>query len=75
VKNHTTTYTYETMDHLATRTAPLSQGETFAYDAAGNLTRVTDRKNQIAPYTYDPLNRHRTATTRRSPTRTMRAIA
>jgi len=31
--------------------------ETYSYDAVGNLTRKTDRKNQLLTYTYDQLNR------------------
>jgi len=48
---------------MATRTDPLWRSETFAYDAAGNLAQITDRKNQVTTYAYDPpLNRRRTAT-------------
>ena len=31
--------------------------ETYNYDAVGNLTGKTDRKNQSITYTYDQLNR------------------
>jgi RHS repeat-associated protein len=53
----TTTYTYNTMDRVATRTDPLSRAESFTYDANGNLAEVTDSKGQVTAYTYDALDR------------------
>ena len=57
-----TTYAYNSMDRLTTRTDPLTHAETYQYDANGNLTQVTDRKSQVTTFTYDGLNR-RTVTT------------
>jgi RHS repeat-associated protein len=45
------------MDRLETRTDPLNRVERYVYDLNGNLTRFTDRKNQITEYSYDPLQR------------------
>jgi YD repeat-containing protein len=50
------------MDRMATRVDPLMRGETFLYDANGNLQESTDRQNQVTAYTYDPLNRLQTET-------------
>jgi RHS repeat-associated protein len=60
--NHTTTYTYDTMDRVDTRTDPLSRGESYIYDDNGNLLEVTDRKGQVTSYTYDALDRLSTVT-------------
>jgi YD repeat-containing protein len=38
-------------------TFPSSAVETYAYDAVGNLTTKTDRKNQAINYAYDYANR------------------
>ena len=38
-------------------TFPSGYVETYGYDAVGNLTSKTDRKNQQIAYTYDQLNR------------------
>jgi len=57
-----TTYTYDSMDRLATRTDPLTHGESYQYDNNGNLSQATDRKSQVSTFTYDGLNR-RTVTT------------
>lgn len=56
-RNGVTSYTYNTMDRLATRTDPLLQQESYVYDNTGNLTEVTDRKSQVSTFTYDALNR------------------
>jgi YD repeat-containing protein len=45
------------MDRLVTRTDALNRQESYQYDLAGNLTQFTDRKNQIATFQYDALNR------------------
>ena len=55
--NHTTSYTYENMDRLATRADPLNRTESYQYDMNGNLTQFTDRRGKITTYTYDNLNR------------------
>jgi len=57
-----TAYTYNNMDQLQTRTDPLLKNESYAYDAAGNLTLFRDRKLQATTYTYDALNRRTNAT-------------
>jgi YD repeat-containing protein len=45
------------MDRLATRKDALNRTENYQYDLAGNLTQFTDRKNQVATFQYDALNR------------------
>lgn len=40
----------------------LNRTESYQYDLAGNLARFTDRKNQVATFQYDALNRRTTAT-------------
>jgi RHS repeat-associated protein len=42
---------------VVSRTLPLGQTETFAYDAAGNRTRHTDLNGETTTYSYDALNR------------------
>ena len=54
---HTTTYTYDSMNRVKTRTDPLSRQESFIYDLNGNLIKRTDRKNQVTSLSYDALNR------------------
>ena len=51
--NKTTTWTYDDMDRVETRTDPLSRDESFVYDLNGNLTSWTDRKGQVTTYQYD----------------------
>lgn len=36
---------------------PSTLSESYLYDAVGNLTSKTDRKNQTIQYVYDALNR------------------
>ena len=43
------------MDRVQTRTDALLHPEISTYDPNGNLKTVTDRKNQLPTYTYDPL--------------------
>jgi len=45
------------MDRLSRRIDQLGKAETLIYDGNGNLVSTTDRKNQTAIFTYDPLNR------------------
>ena len=52
-----TTWTYDNMDRVQTRTDPLLRGESYGYDLNGNLVSSTDRKSQVTSLTYDPLNR------------------
>jgi RHS repeat-associated protein len=57
VNGHQTTYTYNSMDRLATRTDPLSNTEIYYYDGNGNLTQFADRRGKVTQYAYDGLNR------------------
>jgi YD repeat-containing protein len=43
---HTTNFTYDAFGRLTRTNFPSSHIETYAYDAVGNLTIKTDRKNQ-----------------------------
>ena len=61
-KGQTTTYTYDSMDRLASRTDALNRQESYQYDPAGNLTQFKDRKNQTSTFSYDALNRRIGAT-------------
>ena len=58
-KNTTTptTYAYDNMDNLQSRTDALLKADTRQYDLKGNLRCFTSRKGQITVYTYDALNR------------------
>ena len=56
-RSKTTTWTYDDMDRVETRTDPLSRDESFAYDLMGNLASWTDRKGQVTTYQYDALDR------------------
>src|SRR4029077_11598003 len=60
--NNQTTYTYNNMDRIETRTDPLLTSESYIYDGNGNLTTFTDRKQQATNVTYDSLNRRTQAT-------------
>jgi RHS repeat-associated protein len=55
--SNVTTYTYDVMDRVATRTDPLGHGETFGYDAAGHPNTATDRKGLVTTASYDALGR------------------
>jgi RHS repeat-associated protein len=53
-----TSYSYDLLDRLATRTDPLNQTKNYtSYDANNNLLTLVDRKGQQVSYTYDSLNR------------------
>jgi RHS repeat-associated protein len=52
-----TSYTYDTMDRLATRTDPLLRPESYVHDSQGNFVLVTDRKGQATQTTVDALDR------------------
>ena len=56
-RTNVTSYTYSSMDRLASRTDPLLRAESYAYDLGGNLTTFTDRKSQATSRTYDALDR------------------
>jgi len=55
--NNPTTYAYDNMDRLQTRTDPLGNIETYSYDANGNLTCLTDRRGKDTVFQYDVLDR------------------
>jgi RHS repeat-associated protein len=52
-----TTYVYNNMDRMTSRTDPLTRAESYQYDGNGNLTQFTDRRGKIDGFTYDALNR------------------
>jgi len=52
-----TTWIYDNMDRVNTRTDALLRQETYNYDQNGNLVSIKDRKGQVTSFTYDPLNR------------------
>ncbi|MFG0262264.1 MAG: hypothetical protein ACF788_07725 [Novipirellula sp. JB048] len=54
---NTTTWTYDKLDRVLTATNELSDTRTNQYDAAGNLTQVTDRNGRVTTYEYDHLHR------------------
>ena len=61
----TTTFVYDALDRLIQRLQPDPDGtgpqlapiERWAYDANGNLTRLTDADGNVTQYAYDKLNR------------------
>jgi RHS repeat-associated protein len=59
---HTTSFTYDTLSRVATKTEPLGGAWTYSYDLAGNKTSQTDPKGQTVQYQYDALNRLKTVT-------------
>lgn len=52
-----TTYTFDSMDRVATRQDSLLHTESFTYDASGHLLTATDRKGQVTAASYDALGR------------------
>ena len=44
--SHTTSFTYDAFGRVTKTTFPSGYIETYGYDAVGNLTNKTDRKNQ-----------------------------
>jgi RHS repeat-associated protein len=48
---------YDALNRVAEETNQLSFTRYFVYDAAGNLTRRTDRNGRVIEYTYDNLYR------------------
>ncbi len=54
---HTTQYTCDNMDRLATRKDPLLNQESYQYDGGGNPTQFTDRRGKVAVFNYYDLNR------------------
>jgi len=58
--NHVTSYVYDNMDRVQSRTDPIqgtTSTETYQYDPAGNVTQITSRKGQVTQFQYDGLNR------------------
>ena len=49
----TTTYTYDTMNRVATITDPLSNITTYTYDGNGNIATVTDAENRVTVYDHN----------------------
>jgi RHS repeat-associated protein len=70
---HTTTYTYDNMDRVLTRTDPLGHMECYGtvsggacqtgtgYDLNGNLKTFTDRRGKVTTFQYDAMNRRTSA--------------
>src|SRR5207245_10548130 len=54
---HTTTYSYDKNERVATRKDPLLFQESYQYDGNGNLTQFTDRRGKVTAFNYDGLNR------------------
>lgn len=52
-----TTYTYDSMDRLKTRTDPLLRQESYTYYSNGNINTFRDRKSQTTTFSFDSLNR------------------
>jgi RHS repeat-associated protein len=55
--NNKTVYTYDSFDHLKTRTDQLSRQETYVFDQLDNLDTFTDRRGKVTTYKYDGMNR------------------
>ena len=55
--NHTTTYTYDSMNRLTRITAPDSTYTQFGYDYRGRRTSVTDANGKATTYQYDDADR------------------
>jgi YD repeat-containing protein len=56
----TRTFTFDTVERLATAVGASSQTTTYGYDNQSNLTLVEDPLSRTTSYTYDALNRRRT---------------
>ncbi|MHB1038490.1 MAG: RHS repeat-associated core domain-containing protein, partial [Pirellulales bacterium] len=52
-----TTWTYDALNRVKTETNKLNLARQFDYDAAGNLTKRTDRNGRVIEYVYDNLSR------------------
>ncbi len=50
-------WVYDTLSQLTQSIGAAGQTTTYAYDANGNRTSVTDPLNRVTHYTYDALNR------------------
>ncbi|MES9863933.1 MAG: polymorphic toxin-type HINT domain-containing protein [Candidatus Thiodiazotropha sp. LLP2] len=56
-ENRTTRWAYDSLGRVLSRTLPLGQSETFAYDVNGNLTSHTDFNGNATTHQYDSGNR------------------
>ncbi len=63
---YTTTYTYDSNDHLTTLTTPLGHVTSWAFDPAGMLSSTTDANSHTTSYGYDASN-HLTSVTAPDP--------
>ncbi|WP_239329265.1 RHS repeat-associated core domain-containing protein [Paenibacillus sp. ACRRX] len=54
---YVTTFTYDTLNRMATATNPANQTIAYQYDLVGNRTIETDALQESMTYTYDKLNR------------------
>lgn len=52
-----TTFTYDLGDRLTKITYPDTTFVSFAYDARGRRTQVTDQNGKVTTYTYDDADR------------------
>jgi len=52
-----TTYTYNLLNRVSSRTDSLSAAETYAYEPGGLISAFTDRKGQLTGWSYDGLGR------------------
>src|SRR5205085_401634 len=55
--NQTNTFTYDSLDRVATQTDALDGHTASTYDAAGNKGTETDENGHSVTYTYDALDR------------------
>ena len=52
-----TSWAYDGLNRVTGETNALSKTESFAYNAAGDLTSRTDRNGRVTNYAYDNLHR------------------
>jgi RHS repeat-associated protein len=52
-----TSFDYDTVERLISRTDSLTNAETFSYDNNSNLSFITDRKGQVIEFQYDAASR------------------
>ena len=60
--SHTTTYAYDVVSNLVTRTDANGHVTTYAFDAARRLTSVSDPLSRVTSFTYDAAGNLATAT-------------
>ncbi len=53
----TTTYGYDTLDHVITTTTGAGRSVGYGYDAVGNTTAITYPVSSVATRTYDTVDR------------------